>query len=1444
MINKYKTTDFRTKRCFLIFLHVFFMSMVFSQPDQEYINQFKGIEYTGLIHQKALNLQPGNLNWNIRKAQGFNENITDFHRKLAGIDNWSFTPVDNNGNLKGTVSVDLPHEYPANRDFHAGWYIKKINLNKEEDTRYFLKLERVDLFSKLVVNEQVIGQHFGSFTPFEFDITEALKNGNNLLALYVHDQTASVDGKKAYNQLGVRRPWNFNPTGGLQAKPLLEKRNAVYLKDLFIITSTRERKMIIEYKISNSLDTQVSTDIQFEVFQWPGGESVSLDIPVEKKVLDSGKTRQYSIAVPWPDAELWSPENPNLYILRTSLENNNQQEMLDTRFGFREFWVDGKQFMLNGKPVRLRGSSTYKKGIDGYEAHLEEFLDQKEFFDVNACRIHGQIKTSEINLAADEAGILLVHQSSIWSVMNHYYRNGGEWFLANIKKEFEEWVNRDKNSPSVVIWDVENEMIRANTKNIPWVLKLKDYVLEIDTTRPVNFSGAGWFDEKQDMVHLHMQEHYTRIMNDWKNKGERPLIMGEFWVGGRGSLSRLPSSKEFDNTLERFKEAAGIYKEKLLEMRKFGVAGIMPFMMVRYYPNERLYPDWEKNMPLKHGLQAMTAFFWPRQDYLPENQSVSKELILCNDSERSKDFEVSWGIKGKETNEETFTLEPGQQHQISVSIPPVNKDIKLFARLTVNGKLVTSDSISYNIIPDSTLQKPDINREILIYQSLRAEEVKAKLPLPSSITVNIPANPQNEMLIIPPEASNRELYKKENELKEFVSKGGRILCFKQQQALSWSPVKLEFWSATQPAPDTYKGMGWNGINRDLFFATKVPILAKSHPIFKGIHSEFLNRWSTFDGRVSDDVLLRPSLLEQYHSGAWRALASGTQREHMTLAEARIEEGLMLFCQAQVMDYSSNPQAKALLNNMLAYLDMKEPWEDNKSVELTGEANKEQIKEYMNAPEASFNHAKPKENEWMIATHNSSISDIKNWAENGGPVLVLSEKITARFQGIETKKEGNYVYTASKNSDHPLFYGISSGNFLHELNPFVEGYISNYPSNATILLNGFKIKKSRTERSPINTLDIEDAGPVAISIPYGKSEIILTTLTPWKAGTAYGKELFTTFLANSGVNILLPEETVEITRILETIPLEMDGQLDDWTNDMEDQNISQYVHADPVMLTAENAISGNLQFDLEFSGIAYGLHNENALYLAGMVFGEERTPDGLLNHVINEYQAEFHINDEEITIIKKDNILNVTVNGNNNPSISSAWTKISPNNFTDTRSLQFHYIHKSGNIKTVNDVKGESFEVRIPWEALNNSKLKEESSVKMLIRYMSDVDTLQLPRDAELDNTENWRDIKFEGQSTGIQNKIVQSDNQDKAYLFPNPVKGNTPVNLFLPDKEMSAQEVIIKAYDSNGILLFESVYKPMEVPHLNDINKLNEGIYFIKIQYDRKKYFQKLIKHH
>ncbi len=322
------------------------------------------------------------------------------------------------------------------------------------------------------------------------------------------------------------------------------------------------------------------------------------------------------------------------------------------------------------------------------------------------------------------------------------------------------------------------------------------------------------------------------------------------------------------------------------------------------------------------------------------------------------------------------------------------------------------------------------------------------------------------------------------------------------------------------------------------------------------------------------------------------------------------------------------------------------------------------------------------------------------------------------------------YVASKINDHPLLYGISSGNFKESIS---HGYFETIPDNAKVLLRGF-IGQS-------NFWDIKEAGPVMISIPYEKGEIILSTINIDEQSGNQSKDFLRQILTNIGVPIPYVESTSDVVVVKKTVPLTIDGKLDEWLDDMDDHLVSQYVHAQPIYLTSQQTVEGPAAFDLKLSCINYFLWNENALHIAGVIFSEEKTAMSVINFgAKKEFQQQIFFNNDVVEISFKDEKPAVFVNGKSNPKILIKNAKLDSKFMTDATKLQFSYINGGGDISTVPNLVGETFELLIPWEFLESEPT--DKNAKVLINLSSKGSKIQVPLAGNSSIKESWLNFKF------------------------------------------------------------------------------------------------------
>jgi hypothetical protein len=584
----------------------------------------------------------------------------------------------------------------------------------------------------------------------------------------------------------------------------------------------------------------------------------------------------------------------------------------------------------------------------------------------------------------------------------------------------------------------------------------------------------------------------------------------------------------------------------------------------------------------------------------------------------------------------------------------------------------------------------------------------------------VPQGNDKSIWIIPEHADNRALFGKKNEIQEYLNKGGTILCLKQEQQSKWLPVNLPFWSAYQAGIHTYALMGWNGLNTDLFYANEAPIYAPSHPVFKGISSKSLHIWNKFDGRISDHVYTRPTNINAFEPGNWCPLAGGSRKDHISLAEINYGKGALLACQLNVLDNLDNCQTKTLFLNMLNYLSEYKPIKRPTQIALTGKQQSDQIEKLTGVKQQVFQGAAASNHDLLIATEGADIASVKKWANDGGKVLVLSAKLADEFDGFRTQNAN--IKRVAKMGDHPFLNGVCSANFTSVNNAEVKGYFSEIPVGANVELRGFATE--------------ENYGPVMATLNYGKGIILFSTFEIPDTASNRTRELFTLMLSNAGVEIPYHEKIVQEIAIKKTVPLNIDGNLNEWLEDMEDRWVTKYIHATPVYLTSESIVEGPPEFDLNLSAINYFMWDANALYIAGVVFSEERTwESGITWGSKKEYQMQIRLNTDTINIDFDDNKIDVQVNYSDPTGVSIKTGQMDSKELTDASNLQFNYIFKSGEIRSVDDLIGETFEMAIPWELLRSTA--SNNVWKALITIEAKGSKLQVPLSANPASNDNW-----------------------------------------------------------------------------------------------------------
>lgn len=1330
-----------------------------------------------------------NVEWQAQSAPGFlSPAAADGRRQGCLMDGWvrltvpseyddiegdgQYTIVNNGqwrlplpefGDPEVTHDMQLPDEWQQDRNFHHAWYGLRVNLDPEAGKAYWLRFDAVSNACVAFVNGVEVGGHWGGYTPFEFDVTAMLRPGENDIVLWVQDDTAVRDNKqrRMTGMLDCRKGAIHAHLAGIRGGVYVDLRQPAHLVRSRIRSSTRKGVLRVESWLRGVADAAVT--VRRSVYEWPDGAAAVLELPDAEVACGEGGAYVLSeVEVHWPDAKQWSPEHPHLYVLRTTVIGSGGTESYDTRFGFREFWIEGKEFILNGVPIRLFGDGglprEYLSIVPGAtRAYCREvFSFLKHQFNYTSTRLHKCVFPAEVIQAADEVGVLAINQSGLHSGYQQMFRNGGEELLGNLEREIGEWYWRDVNSPALVIWDMENELIRGNCEPewLAQVLRLDDIIRRLDADAIIQHSGAGWYHVDQQVVHVHMQEHYSRIMSDWQRDGKVPLNMGEFWIGGNGE-TRLPNSYEYSNREDWHREEARLYRERMLEMRNYGVSGIMPHRLT-HWPllkagpllaqadiAKLADPPYRWRFPTirnegARGMAPVVGFVWPRGSSVVAGQPLDREVVVCNDRQAQCSLTVRCEYAGN-LKEWQIELEPARQQRLPLDFV-AGKGIGLIAVEVrdADGVLLEHDSLSIHGLAPAALAAPQLQRRVVVMPSGCDSTTAAfdAYGLAYTEADELPTDAAGTIVVVAEEAGEDALGRSPRQVTDYLSHGGRLLVLAQSVQPPWLPLALPFWPSSRASWPPYVGAGWAATNKDLNFTSAAPCYAPGHPLFENLAEVDCSEWGPIDGRVSDDAYIRPNAMGMRAGGPYRVLLGATRRENASIIElAAAGAGAGLLCQARVVNPAASPASRVVLLNALRYLD-GDAWQTTeREVGIVGDLNPAHLSGLTGIAKELFKEVETSAGvpAVVIAGDHADSGLLCALAAGGSTVLVLSAETANRIPGFAVRRGEGFYYSGTRHgvADHRLFYGVASGSFLPLEHTPVAAELTAVPEDAQILLGGHCLGHSPFGNDwslDIGFYGLETrlpAGPVAAAQAVGDGELIVTTLEPWDNSAETHRQLLQCLLANAGIAI--PGESAQSATIevRHTVPLMFDGCLNDWTNDTDDINISMHSHAQPVALTCKQVQSGRVNGDLELSGILYLLYDQAALYAAGILFPADKA-------------AVAELTVDGITVQVDAGAHTVAINGRQYVPEKFAIGKQRADAVIDTRLLNLIAMNRQlQKAEPRHDTPGRTFEIALPWAALGFDG--PPSTFKSTFSVIHDCTVLKRPV-AEVDGFDSFECI--------------------------------------------------------------------------------------------------------
>lgn len=500
--------------------------------------------------------------------------------------------------------------------FYEGtvWLRRTFDYQPKPGRRTVLYFGAVNYEAIVYVNGQKMGRHVGGFTPFNYDITSALKPGQNNVIV-------KVDNKRDRSQIptNIYDWWNY---GGITRDVLLTEVGETYIEDYSLQLDKQDWKHLTGWVKLNSRKA---------------GERVTVSIPelkVNQQVVtdDEGRAELSIKAKP----ELWSPESPKLYDVTLTLGEESMQD----RIGFRCIETKGKQIVLNGKPIFLRGVAIHEEApfTQGRTRNLEQsrtLLGWAKELNCNYVRLahypHSELEVRE----AEKMGIM------VWDEIPVYWTIDwtNEETYANAQRQLHDMIYRDKNRAAVVIWSIANETPHSEPRD-KFLSSLARYAREMDSSRLISMamevtSAKNFHNKLSDNMHEYVDvvsfNQYVGWYRDvnvaakmtWEVPYDKPVIISEF---GGGALAGWHADKE-TRFCEEFQENLYIENLKMLDKIE-GLSGLSPWILMDFRSPARYLPHVQdffnrKGLISPEGQKKLA--FYVMQQYYREKMEQAKQ---------------------------------------------------------------------------------------------------------------------------------------------------------------------------------------------------------------------------------------------------------------------------------------------------------------------------------------------------------------------------------------------------------------------------------------------------------------------------------------------------------------------------------------------------------------------------------------------------------------------------------------------------------------------------------------------------------------------------------------------------------------------------------------------------------------------------------------------------
>lgn len=392
-------------------------------------------------------------NWGVVRDPQNDGRLRGWQNAVPDVEVREIRVPDHIPNSEWTMDLSYSNVFPKYHGFV--WYYKTLDIlpSRASDERILLEFERAGYVCEAFVNGVRVGEHRGHETRFAFDVTDALTESDNLLAvrffepratgerldgIVLHEIPNSCFGNIQAHMLGAEKGFSLECIGGILGAVHLRAVPPVRIEEIWVRPNAETGEVTVTVTVNNTDDEARTEEVALTLCDKKSGAEIQT--LSECAAIPAGQS-EVCFHTKIENHQLWDLDTPTLYMATVSVGGRDHRT---TRFGFKDFRVRNGFFFLNGRRIFVKGAHCVP--IAAYAVSMKAL-------GFNLIRTIARAFQEELLDICDEIGLLVLDAAATaWGMTMH----------ENTREQMEEYnvnlIRRHRNHPSVAAYCLLNEL--------------------------------------------------------------------------------------------------------------------------------------------------------------------------------------------------------------------------------------------------------------------------------------------------------------------------------------------------------------------------------------------------------------------------------------------------------------------------------------------------------------------------------------------------------------------------------------------------------------------------------------------------------------------------------------------------------------------------------------------------------------------------------------------------------------------------------------------------------------------------------------------------------------------------------------------------------------------------------------------------------------------------